>query len=150
MRYARPAACGYLCRREDKRQRVYRFIRKLTGEGRQVYIVCPRVEEGEEEGLDLMAANEYAKHLQEEVFPDLRVSLHAREDKAEGKGSRHESLCRGREPIILVATTVVEVGHGRAQRGADGRGERGSASACPSCTSCGAAWAGGSTSPTAC
>lgn len=29
-------------------QRVYRFIRKLVGEGRQAYIVCPMVEENDQ------------------------------------------------------------------------------------------------------
>ena len=33
---------------EDKRQRMYRFVRKLVGQGRQAYLVCPAVEEGEE------------------------------------------------------------------------------------------------------
>lgn len=39
--------------REDKRQRMYGFVRKQVQEGRQVYIICPAVEERSEEELAL-------------------------------------------------------------------------------------------------
>ena len=32
---------------EDKRQRMYGFVRRQVEEGRQAYIVCPAVDEGE-------------------------------------------------------------------------------------------------------
>ena len=60
---------------EDKRQRMYGFVRKLVGEGRQAYIVCPAVEENPEGAWDLKAVTEYARTLGEQVFPDLRVGL---------------------------------------------------------------------------
>ena len=60
---------------EDKRQRMYNFVRKLVGEGRQAYMVCPAVEEDEDREADVKAAVAYAQTLQTEVFPDLRVGL---------------------------------------------------------------------------
>ena len=47
---------------EDKRQRMYNFVRKLVGEGRQAYIVCPAVEEGEGREADA----EGRRHLRPE------------------------------------------------------------------------------------
>ena len=41
-----------------QRKKIYDFIRKEVSEGRQAYIVCPLVEEGETEGL--VSAEEYA------------------------------------------------------------------------------------------
>ncbi len=60
---------------EKLRQRTYAFIRKLVGEGRQVYVVCPMVEESETADEDLKSAQAYAEKLQKDIFPDLRVSL---------------------------------------------------------------------------
>lgn len=54
-------------------QRVYRFIRKLVGEGRQAYIVCPMVEENDQLPDERKAVTEYAKKLQSEVY---RADLH--------------------------------------------------------------------------
>ena len=49
---------------ESYRQRLYGFIRKLVGEGRQVFVVCPMVEENEESDLPLKSAVEHAQALQ--------------------------------------------------------------------------------------
>jgi ATP-dependent DNA helicase RecG len=96
-----------VARGESKRREIYDFLRKQIGDGRQVYVVCPLVEESE--ASDLRAATEMAERLQREVFPDRRVGLlHGRlrfEDK--------ERVMRGfTEGAIhlLVSTTVIEVG----------------------------------------
>jgi ATP-dependent DNA helicase RecG len=54
---------------ESHRERVYNFIRKLAAEGRQIYIVCPMVEESETADEDLKSAQEYAGTLQKKIFP---------------------------------------------------------------------------------
>ena len=51
---------------ESKRQRMYNFVRKQAGEGRQTYIVCPAVEESTGDGappglMDLKAVKVYAR-----------------------------------------------------------------------------------------
>ena len=55
--------------------RIYAFLRKLIAEGRQAYIVCPMVEQSDDAASDdRKAVTAYAKMLQEEVFPDLKVA----------------------------------------------------------------------------
>ena len=99
---------------EDKRQRMYGFVRKQVAEGRQVYIVCPSVEEngcGWEDGpgMDLKAVTAYAKELREKVFPDLRVGfVHGKLKSKEKEAAR--AAFAGGEMDVLVSTTVIEVG----------------------------------------
>ncbi|MCI9264844.1 MAG: ATP-dependent DNA helicase RecG [Oscillospiraceae bacterium] len=92
---------------EDKRQRMYNFVRKNVSQGRQVYIICPAVEEGE--GSDLKAVTAYAKTLSERVFPDLRVAFVHGKMKGKDKEAVMSAFSRG-EIQVLVSTTVVEVG----------------------------------------
>ncbi len=94
---------------EDMRQRIYAFIRKQVGEGRQVFIVCPEVEENEEAANDLKSVKEYAKELSESVFPDLKVALVHGKMKSADKEKTMAAFAAG-EADILVATTVIEVG----------------------------------------
>jgi len=98
---------------EDKRQRMYGFVRKQAGLGRQVYIVCPSVEEngGWEggPGMDLKAVTAYAKELRESVFPDLRVGFVHGRLKAKEKEAVMASFSAGALDV-LVSTTVIEVG----------------------------------------
>ena len=58
---------------ESYRQRLNGFIRKLVGEGRQVFVVCPMVEENEELPIKLKSAQEHAAELAA-LFPDLTVA----------------------------------------------------------------------------
>lgn len=102
---------------EDKRQRMYGFVRKQVGEGRQVYIVCPSVEEngggdwedGPGPAMDLKAVTAYAKELRERVFPDLRVGFVHGRLKPREKEEVMAAFHRG-ELDVLVSTTVIEVG----------------------------------------
>ena len=103
--------------REDKRQRMYQFVRRQVGEGRQVYIVCPAVEEdpeaalpGEESpALTLKAVKSYAQRLQREVFPDLTVDILHGKMRPKEKDAAMRAFSQGKTQV-LVATTVIEVG----------------------------------------
>ena len=103
--------------REDKRARMYNFVRKQVAEGRQVYLVCPAVEEnpgaalpGEEvPSLDLKAVKTYAAKLQKEVFPDLTVGILHGKMRPKEKEAVMAAFAAG-EIQVLVATTVIEVG----------------------------------------
>ena len=89
--------------------RIYKFLRKLVEEGRQVYIVCPQVSESEEAGDDRKAVTEYAAQLEREVFPDLRIAaVHGKMKPREKEAVM--SAFAARETDILVSTTVIEVG----------------------------------------
>ena len=94
---------------ELHRKRIYAFIEKLVGEGRQVYIICPMVEEGETPDEGLKSAREYHAKLQKEVFPNLRVALVHGKMPAKEKNAAMSAFAAG-EADVLVATTVVEVG----------------------------------------
>lgn len=92
---------------EDKRQRMYGFVRKQISAGRQVYIVCPAVSEEDTEGMK--AAEQMGEALQEEVFPDLRVAVVHGKLKPKDKERIMRQFAEG-ELDILVSTTVIEVG----------------------------------------
>ena len=90
------------------RARLNGFIRKLVGEGRQVFVVCPMVEENEELPTPVKSAEEHAKELAK-TFPELRVAcIHGRM-KAKEKDQIMAAFVAG-ETDILVSTTVIEVG----------------------------------------
>ncbi|HEY3064290.1 MAG TPA: ATP-dependent DNA helicase RecG [Methylomirabilota bacterium] len=94
-------------RTEGKRRDIYAFLRAQIDEGRQVYVVYPLVEESET--LDLKAATDMARHLQQDVFPELTVGLlHGRQGVDE-KDAIMQRFKAG-EIHVLVSTTVIEVG----------------------------------------
>jgi ATP-dependent DNA helicase RecG len=92
---------------EERRDRLYKFIRDRVGEGERVFVVFPLVEESDK--LDLKDAMTWEKKYRDEIFPDLRVGLvHGRL-----KGGEKDEIMRQFEAgnlDILVSTTVIEVG----------------------------------------
>lgn len=93
---------------ESYRTRLNGFIRKQVSMGRQVFVVCPMVEENEELPKKLKSAEEHAKELAA-VFPDLKVDcIHGRL-KSKDKDAVMSRFIAG-ETDILVSTTVIEVG----------------------------------------
>ena len=89
------------------RDRINNFIRKNVAEGRQVYIVCPLVEESDL--VEAKAASELAQHIEKVDFRDLKVGLIHGKMKSSDKELTMESFVNG-EINILVSTTVIEVG----------------------------------------
>ena len=96
---------------EEMRPRIHAFIRRLAREGRQVYIVCPTIGDGETEmdAAGLAAAAEYAENLRDAVFPDLRVGLLHGRQTPKAKDAAMRAFAEG-ETQVLVSTTVIEVG----------------------------------------
>lgn len=92
---------------KSQRDSVYRGVRKLVSQGRQVYYVCPLVEASEK--LQAKAATEVFEHLRGEVFPDLRVGLIHGQMPSHEKDEAMDRFRSG-EYDILVATVVIEVG----------------------------------------
>ena len=89
------------------RPKAYSFMEKQIRQGRQVYVICPMVEESE--GMDGENVLDYTMKLRN-IFPaDIHVaSLHGKM-KAKEKNAVMEAFAAG-EVQILVSTTVVEVG----------------------------------------
>ena len=92
---------------EDKRQGMYGFLRSEVQKGRQVYVVCPLVEESE--AVDALPAELVYENLRTRDLPDLRIELVHGRMKAADKDAVLEKFRRG-EADVLVSTTVIEVG----------------------------------------
>ncbi|MBE6824146.1 MAG: ATP-dependent DNA helicase RecG [Ruminococcaceae bacterium] len=89
-----------------KRDRALGFIKQEIDNGRQCYIVCPLVEEGE---LDLESAENYAAELMLKDFSDYPVAILHGKMKSKDKEAVMNSFLNN-EISILVSTTVIEVG----------------------------------------
>ena len=94
----------------DKRERAYGYIDKFLSEGRQGYIVCPLIEEDEDDPQsELLAATAYYERLQQTPLGRYRIGLlHGKM-----KGAQKEEIMRAfaaHELDLLVSTTVIEVG----------------------------------------
>ncbi|MCH5265966.1 MAG: ATP-dependent DNA helicase RecG [Lachnospiraceae bacterium] len=89
------------------RPNAYKFMKEQIDQGRQVYIICPMVEESEESELENVTI--YTEELRG-IFPaSVRIdNLHGRM-KPQEKEEIMERFARG-DTDILVSTTVIEVG----------------------------------------
>ncbi len=90
----------------QKRHRAFNYVKKHLDEGRQGYIVCPLVEEGE---TDLAAAQEYSENIARGFFSGYTVGLLHGKMKPKEKEEVMARFVSG-EIKLLVSTTVIEVG----------------------------------------
>ncbi len=111
----------------SKRQEAYDFIRKEVKSGRQVFVICPRIEpsqvsqsgnlkeqtiildERKFSWADVKAVKEEYEKLSKNIFPDLNVAMLHGKMKPEEKEKTLESFKNGKTDI-LVSTSVIEVG----------------------------------------
>lgn len=95
-----------------KRKDIYEHIRQELKDGRQVYVICPRIDEQDEEERQkrqLKSVKEEARRLGEEIFQEFVVDiLHSKMKKEEKEEVMQDFL--DKKSHILVATSVVEVG----------------------------------------
>ncbi len=110
---------------KDKKA-TYAFIKQQIKEGRQAFVICPRIEPPKTERSDLLeeigsqnlralswhdvkAVKQEYKKLTEEIFPDLKIGMLHGKMKSQEK---ENVMAEFKEKIIdiLVATSVVEVG----------------------------------------
>ena len=95
----------FLCD-ESYRQRLNGYIKDQCTQGRQVYIVCPLVEQNDK--TELKAVDSYFENLKDN-FPEISCGfVHGRLKPSE-KEKIMQSFAKG-ETKILLATTVIEVG----------------------------------------
>lgn len=92
----------------ELRQRAYNYVKKHLDAGRQGYIICPLVDEGESD-TELASAVKYADELQRGDFRGYTVGLMHGKMKSADKKKVMESFSNG-ETQLLVSTTVIEVG----------------------------------------
>lgn len=89
------------------RPSAYRFIEKEVRAGRQAYVICPMVEEGEMDELENVA--DYADKLRAALPADIRVAtLHGKMRPADKNRIMEEYGTHNID--VLVSTTVIEVG----------------------------------------
>jgi ATP-dependent DNA helicase RecG len=91
----------------DKRSQVYSGAQKLLDEGRQVYVVCPLVEDSEK--LQAKSATQLSEHIANEVLPQYRVGLLHGQMKPDEKDAVMARF-KAHDLDVLVSTTVIEVG----------------------------------------
>jgi ATP-dependent DNA helicase RecG len=96
----------------DKRENVYEQVRAQMAEGRQLYVICARINEpdpDQEIALNLKSVTEEAKRLKKDIFPEYTVGiLHSKMTKDKKEEVMKDFYAK--EIDILVATSVVEVG----------------------------------------
>lgn len=94
-------------RQEGKIDTVYNEVRKELIAGRQVYIVCPLVEESEK--ISLLDAERLYKYISTKIYPEYSTALLHGKMPARDKDRIMLAFKTG-ETRILVSTTVIEVG----------------------------------------
>ncbi|MBR1472295.1 MAG: ATP-dependent DNA helicase RecG [Lachnospiraceae bacterium] len=91
------------------RTKLYQFILKRISEGRQAYIICPMVEEGEEGTAGLANVVDYTEELRAKFPPQIRIDMLHGRMKPKEKNEVMQRFAEGGTDL-LISTTVVEVG----------------------------------------
>jgi len=89
------------------RDQAYAEVREQVRQGRQVFVICPLIEESDK--LEVKSAVQEYERLRDEVFPELRVELLHGRMPAREKDERMQRFAT-HQADILVSTSVVEVG----------------------------------------
>ena len=107
-----------------ERKEAYQFVRDEVRAGRQVFVVCPRIEISDPKKeikvddkrskmnilwQEVKAVEEEYRKLSEEVFPDLKVAMMHGKLKPKDKNEIMDKFKNG-EYDIVVSTSVIEVG----------------------------------------
>lgn len=96
----------------NERSIVYEHIRKEIKNGRQIYIICPRIfepDQNKEAAVQAKSAKAEAERLKKEIFPEFEIAVLHSKLKDSEKEKVMDKFKDGRTHI-LVSTSVVEVG----------------------------------------
>jgi len=85
----------------------YKFIREQIKKGRQVFVICPLIEESDV--LEVKSATQEYEKLKNEIYPNLKIGLLHGRMKPKEKEEIMQKFIK-REIDILVSTSVIEVG----------------------------------------
>lgn len=94
-------------RDKNSRDKVYRFALEEIKKGRQVYVVCPLVEENEE--LDLSSVEDMYEELKEKYFKNIQIDILYGKMQPKLKEEKMNKFKNG-EIKAIISTTVIEVG----------------------------------------
>ena len=96
----------------NRRAKIYEEIRTEMKAGRQLYVICPRIDEPDptkEGALNAKSVKEEAVRLKKKVFPEYEIGiLHSKMTPDEKDAVMKDFAAKKID--ILVATSVVEVG----------------------------------------
>ncbi len=90
------------------RQSAYKFFKEQIGQGRQIYVICPKVESDEEDDGELENVVDYSDKLRS-VLGNARIEYLHGKMKPALKTDIMNRFAAG-DIDILVSTTVIEVG----------------------------------------
>ncbi|MEK7187840.1 MAG: ATP-dependent DNA helicase RecG [Patescibacteria group bacterium] len=103
----------------EKRNQAYALVRREIASGRQVFVVCPRIDVAEtnqfsgspwdRQKLDVKSVKEEYEKLSTTVFPDLKIGMLHGQMKSKEKETAMAQFKKGKIDI-LVSTSVIEVG----------------------------------------
>jgi len=91
----------------NKREQAYKFIDQKIDEGRQVFVICPMIEESDK--LEAKSVMQEFKKLEKVIFPDRKIATLHGKMKITEKEKVMSDFKQGKIDL-LVATSVVEVG----------------------------------------
>jgi ATP-dependent DNA helicase RecG len=94
-------------RSNEERAAAYDLVRREVREGRQAFVVCAAIDEGNRS--QVRAAEAEAERLATEIFPDLRVELLHGRMRPKDKDRVMDDF-RAERSDVLISTTVIEVG----------------------------------------
>ncbi len=92
---------------EEKRELAYKFMREQVNLGRQVFVVCPLIDQSDK--LGAKSTKEEFERLDAHVFPEIKMGMLHGKLKPEAKEAVLKDFYEGRVKI-LVSTSVIEVG----------------------------------------
>ncbi|MFH0845935.1 MAG: ATP-dependent DNA helicase RecG [Patescibacteria group bacterium] len=96
----------------QQRNKTYEKIRAELKNGRQMYVICPRIEEpdpNKASALRMKSVTEEARRLKKEIFPEFNIEiLHSKMQPSEKEKIMEDF--KDKKIDILVATSVIEVG----------------------------------------
>lgn len=107
----------------QERNKVYNFIKEEIKNGRQIFVICPRIESSESQitnyelrptqqkllNEEVKNVKEEYKKLSEEIFQDLKIAMLHGKLKPKEKEEIMTNL-KNNKINILVSTSVIEVG----------------------------------------
>ncbi len=93
----------------QERDSTYTFLRREISEGRQAFVICPRIESQKENGAEVKTVEDEYEKLSKKIFPDLKLAMLHGKMRAREKDEVMKRFRNGKIDV-LISTSVVEVG----------------------------------------